>query len=72
MSSQINFTRPETPLDRMKLVDTVIRSMRVAKVYRDNQVSESEVAQVIRSMRVAKVYRDNQVSESVVAQVNSL
>jgi hypothetical protein len=30
--------RPGTPLDRMKLVDTVIRSMRVAKVYRDNQV----------------------------------
>jgi hypothetical protein len=24
----------------MKLVDTVIRSMKVAKVYRDNQVSQ--------------------------------
>lgn len=30
-------SRPDTPLDKMKLVDTVIRSMRVAKVYRDNQ-----------------------------------
>lgn len=28
--------RSEAPLDRMKLVDTVIRSMRVAKVYREN------------------------------------
>lgn len=54
-------SRLETPLDKMKLVDTVIRSMRVAKLYRDNQDTITNISFSSDGMNLITSSQDDQI-----------